>query len=262
MPMRPPLFRRRSIWLPTIWGGLVALAVALVVAAIAVRDLHDFLAPDAPVGGELLVVEGWMGPDELREVLPLVRSGHYRRIVTTGGEIRPWGERFAESSYAELARGYLIEHGLAAEDVVAVPAPDSAQNRTYLAAVKVRQWAVAQDPPPRRIDVLSVGVHGRRTRRMYALAFGEGVEVGILTAQPADYDVESWWRTSAGAKAVVGEAISWLWDALFFHPPAPGSPEELWGDPETIRSRIDSESGESRAPGAVLGANAQSERAR
>lgn len=234
--VRPALLTRRSLWLPTVWGWLVVFVLAVVLVGLMLSHVHEFLAEDEPgVGAEVLVVEGWLGPDELREAVPLLRSARYRKVVTAGGPIRAWAERLGASSYAALARQYLIEQGLDADDVVAVPAPASAQDRTYLSAVMVREWALAQTPPPRRIDVLSSGVHSRRTRRMYQLAFGTRATIGIRSAQPSDYEVERWWQTSAGAKAVAVESIGWLWSVVFFHPPARGLEEEMWSDSDTIR---------------------------
>ncbi len=249
---RPELIRRRSIWLPTVWGGLLALVVAaailIVAAAFALPRVHAFLAPDAPIGAEVAVVEGWMGPDELRAVVPILRAAGYRRIVTTGGRIPDWADRLGAASYAELARQYLVEQGLAAEDVVAVAAPDSAQDRTYLSAVYVRMWAQAQASPPRTIDVVSAGAHARRSWRLYVLAFGDGAQIGIRSVESTDYPPEAWWKTSAGSRVVLSEGIGWLWSVLFFHPPEPGGTEELWGDPEAIERWRESRT---REPGAA-----------
>lgn len=235
---RPALLRRRSLWLPTAWGWLggfvLAAAVALLLFEILLPRIYPFLAVDEPVGGDLLVVEGWMGPEELRAVVPLVRAEGYRRIVTTGGRIPDWADRLGAASYAELARQLLVEQGLAPESVIALPAPDSAQDRTYLSAVRVRIWALEQDAPPGEIDVVSSGAHSRRTWRMFRLAFGDAAEIGIRCLRSPDFDPEVWWRTSAGARTVLSEGIGWLWSVLFFHPPAPGSDEELWGDAEAI----------------------------
>jgi len=235
----PALIRRRSIWLPTAWGwllaSLVAAALLLLAFSLALPRVHDFLAPDAPLGAEIAVVEGWMGPDELRAVVPILREAGHRRIVTTGGRIPDWADRLGAASYAELARQYLVEQGLAADDVVAIAAPDSAQDRTYLSAVYVRMWAAAQPSPPRTIDVVSAGAHARRSWRMYALAFGDAAQIGIRSVESTDYPAEAWWKTSAGARVVLSEGIGWLWSVLFFHPPSQGGTEELWGDPEAIR---------------------------
>ena len=39
------------------------------------------------------------------------------------------------------------------------------------------------------------------------MAFGPGVEIGIFAARPRRYDLERWWATSEGAKAVLGELL-------------------------------------------------------
>lgn len=220
------------------WGWLVgcglAAGFALVLFEMLLPRVYPFLAVDEPIGGDVLVVEGWMGPDELRAVVPIVRAEGYRRIVTTGGRIPDWADRLGAASYAELARQFLVEQGLAPESVIAVPAPDSAQDRTYLSAVRVRMWALEQGAPPGAIDVVSSGAHSRRTWRMFRLAFGDRAKVGIRCVRSPDFDPAVWWRTSAGARTVLGESIGWLWSVLFFHPPAQGSNEEMWGDAEAV----------------------------
>jgi hypothetical protein len=67
------------------------------------------------------------------------------------------------------------------------------------------------------------------------MAFGPDVRVGILAARPTAYDPDAWWTTSIGAKKVVMEAISWAWSMLFFHPPARGTLEEMWGRMPVVR---------------------------
>ena len=44
--------------------------------------------------------------------------------------------------------------------------------------------------------------------------------VGSIT--PQLYAPESWWKTSAGAKDVLTEAIAWAWVTCFFDPPPQG----------------------------------------
>ena len=53
------------------------------------------------------------------------------------------------------------------------------------------------------------------------MAFGPGVEVGVLAAPPRRYDVERWWLTSEGAKTVLGELLSLAWTKCCFWPAAP-----------------------------------------
>jgi len=226
-----PLIQRRQLWVPTLAGWLVLIVCGLAMAATARYTVYPFLAPNAPAAGaRLLVVEGWLDAEELDQAIAAYRRGGYQQIVTTGGPVERRLGFTTNTDYAELAAGYLQSHGLAGVPITAIPAPASAQNRTFLSAVMVRNWMAKQDQQHQAFDLFSGGAHARRSRLLYRLAFDSEIEIGILAAQPSNYDPQRWWQTSSGAKAVLGESISWLWTVGFFRPPPPGSHRELWGD--------------------------------
>ena len=225
------LVRRREVWIPTFWGWLLILLVGSGTLVFAGRHLHAFLAPNHPSGARLLVVEGWMFRDELGPAVEGFRGGRYQRIITAGGPIEAGFERLGHASYADWTRDNLVQIGLPSDSVIAVSAPASAQDRTYLSAVMVREWLEKSGLAADAIDVLSSGVHSRRTWLLYRMAFGPRARIGILAARPIAYDSDAWWTTSAGAKTVISESISWIWTEIFFQPSAPGSHEEKWGNP-------------------------------
>jgi len=234
----PVLFRRRHVWLPTLWGAVVLLGALAVIAAALVASAPAYLAVTEPArgadgnGARVLVVEGWMEDRELDQAVALFRSGHYERIVTTGGPLETWvGTQAPWKDFATRGALYLAAHGLADATIDAVPAPATAQDRTFLSAVVVREWAARQRIRLDAVDLLSPGVHARRSRMMFRAAFGPGVEVGVIAAQPTFYEPQRWWKTSAGAKLVLGESISLAWTACCFWPPAAGSHEERWAVP-------------------------------
>ncbi len=166
----------------------------------------------------MLVVEGWMPPEELDQAVALFQMGKYKLVITTGGPITSTIYHQKPHAYAPLAREYLIRQGIPADAVVAVPAPASAQDRTYLSAVMVRFWLAKSNQDIDLIDLFSSGVHARRSRELYRLAFGPAVTIGIISAKPSDYDPAAWWTTSIGAKTVITELISWFWTMLLFNP--------------------------------------------
>jgi len=233
----PALFRRRQVWLPTLWGVLLLgllLGAGIVALAFGANSL---LAPNQPArgsdgaGAKLLVVEGWLNEAELDQAVAAFRHGRYERVVTTGGPIESWEAGRPWKHYAERAAAYLNDHGLAGVPVVAVPAPASAQDRTFLSAVMVREWAQRAGVKLDAIDLFSAGVHARRSRLLYRMALGEPVQVGVFAAWPTDFDPERWWTSSQGAKLVMGETISLIWTHCCFWPGAPGSHEERWAVP-------------------------------
>ncbi len=226
----PALFRRRQVWLPTFLGALLACALVAALAVAGALLIGPFLAQSDPAhgpdghGARTLVVEGWLDEAGLDEAIAAFRRGRYERIVTSGGPIDSWREGQTATHYAERAAGYLKHHGLADVPIAAASAPASAQDRTFLSAVVVRDWVRREGLNPDAIDVYSDGVHARRSRMVYRLAFGPSVAVGMLAATPRKYDLEHWWRTSQGAKTVLDESLSLVWTACCFWPPAPGSP--------------------------------------
>jgi hypothetical protein len=93
----------------------------------------------------------------------------------------------------------------------------------------VRDWFTRAAVHEDAVDVFSSGVHSRRSRALYRLAFGPTVRVGVIAATPSRPNPQAWWRTSVGVKEVPPEAMAWLWTTLFFRPGPPGSHEEMWG---------------------------------
>ena len=217
---RPVLVRRKVVWIPTVWGWLLILTVGAGALLLAGRHAHSFLAPNQPSGARFLVVEGWMPPRELDQAAEEFRNRGYERIITTGGPVEAGLDRVGHASYAELARDFLVQSGIPSISVTAVPAPASVQDRTYLSAVMVREWLGQSGLAVDALDVLSSGVHSRRSWALYRVALGSRVSVGIIAARPTTYDPDAWWRTSVGAKAVISEALNWIWTEIFFHPGA------------------------------------------
>jgi hypothetical protein len=224
VPLKPALFRRRTLWWPT-WQGGVLLLVLLALAVLGfARSAAGFLAPHAPAHGRdgqparTLIVEGWMDEDGLAQALATFQRGNYVRVISTGG----WMERSRDTghwgTYAVRGAAYLREHGVPPEQVVAVPAPKTVQERTWMNAVMVREWMRQSGTVLDAADVYTASVHARRSRLVYQMALGDTVEVGVLAAASEEFDPDHWWSSSAGTKAVLGETLSWAWTKCCFWP--------------------------------------------
>jgi len=124
------------------------------------------------------------GSDQLDQALAAVRNGGYNTVITVGSTAPADLYRAEPVPYAELAREYLVRHGLPGSLVTAVHVPESAQDRTYLNAVMIRGWLQRSGRTVDAIDVFSSGVHSRRSRMLYRTAFGPHIRVGILARGP------------------------------------------------------------------------------
>jgi hypothetical protein len=240
------LFQQRRVWLPTISGWIIILSLLLGIMIGATLNLHSFLAVQRPTDSSLLVVEGWIQPAELDQAIRVFQASSYSKIITTGGPVTPGLCDSGLNTYASLARDYLITHGIPDSKVIAVSAPASAQDRTFLSAVMVRNWINLSGQHTAALNVISSGVHSRRSWTLYRIAFGSNTRIGILSTQPIDYNSSAWWKTSVGTKTVVTELLSWIWTEFLFHPGPMNSYEEKWG-PKPEKTNSSSRLPQSRA---------------
>jgi hypothetical protein len=121
----------------------------------------------------------------------------------------------------------MLHQGLPAEKLIIIPAPESAQERTYLSAVLVRDWLTLKGESLDELNVHTSHVHARRTRYLYQQAFKD-VKIGIYSAAPQSFQLKQWWKTSEGAKSVITELIGNAWVVCCFYPGEPGSHYERW----------------------------------
>ncbi len=289
--------KRARFFLWLVAGPLAILACILAVA-------HPYLAITRMSGGDVLVVEGWLPPEQLKQAADIARKGHYAHVYTTGS-VRPSSyylrlhealelhlvprqavplklnvsgttgagftltadstvllneqvaaqgstyqvtvpagakqlrvlatnqramdlnencifikrvvldrkdvhrqpdSLFVADSYGHLqngsptyaheARSRLIALGLPAEQVTAVPSwgrPDS------------RSWAnanyfnvQAQQDGIKAFDIVTLGVHARRSMQLFQSACGDQVKVGVISLPDPLCPRRGWWRTTVG----------------------------------------------------------------
>jgi hypothetical protein len=225
---RVTLFRQRQVWIPTIYGWLVLLFVCFATGLFLANNLYSFLAPNEPSGARVLVIEGWLAPEELDQAIETFKQEKYERIVTTGGPVTGWPGVSKDTSYAELAAGYLVQRGIRRDLIMAVPAPRSAQERTFLSAVMFRESYQKLGITLDAIDVFSSGPHARRSRLLFQMALGQNVRVGVLAARPESFEPDAWWRSSTGVEQMFFQAFAYIWVKCCFWPGSPGSKQEKW----------------------------------
>lgn len=226
----PILFKRRYCYLPTLWGSLVIIVMLVILSGWAVKNFATFLALNVPISSRYLVVEGWLSKDSLEAALIEFERGSYDLLITSGGpDISDFNS--AHLSYAEKAAAELVDMGLEPSKLLIASSPASAQDRTYLSAVMVRNKLVEQlQSQPDSINVFSGDVHSRRSYLLYKLAFRDTTtQIGIVASNSNRFNLASWWQTSDGAKSVLTEMFGWLWTRCCFVPHEVGSYGELWG---------------------------------
>ncbi|MEI6084404.1 MAG: ElyC/SanA/YdcF family protein [Verrucomicrobiota bacterium] len=214
MPVFFQLVRRRECWALTRRGWLLVILLAAGLAWGAVKTVYPFLATNEPLAGGTLVVEGW-GNDEISQAaVAEIRRQHYRRVIVTGGPIE-YGALLVEyPTFAEAGAAILLRLGLDTNEVIAVPAPRVVRDRTYAAAVALRDWLDRRRDPETKLTVMTAGPHARRTQYLFQRALEPHRQVGVLAIPPRAYTPARWWLSSAGFRTVTGEAIAYAYVRL------------------------------------------------
>jgi hypothetical protein len=202
--------------------GFIVFGFSLATVFVAfILESYPFLALTSPVQSDSLVGEGWMHEYAMREAAAEYARDHYRHLFTTGGPTIGKGG-YINDYYTSGSVGakLLQKAGIPREAVQMVPSHVNGRERTYSSAIVLRDWFRKHNTPVYSINVLTEGVHARRTRLLYQKAVGRNVTVGIIAVSNPDYNPKQWWRYSDGVREVIGESIAYIYAKFFFYPSA------------------------------------------
>jgi uncharacterized SAM-binding protein YcdF (DUF218 family) len=91
------------------------------------------------------------------------------------------------------------------------------KDRTYHKALAVKKGLNKAGFAQASIDVVSSGVHARRTWFLFEKVF-PSVDVGIIAIRPDNYDTSRWWLFSEGVRSVIAESVAYLYARFIFSP--------------------------------------------
>jgi hypothetical protein len=208
--------QKKAVWVPTVSGAVLILLILGLLFSGLFLGVCPFLAVSRPLpNAELVIIEGWMADEELREVLNEVDSN--QTMVVSGGPILFSKKILGSSTYAELGTVRLIDEGVDPARILTVSAPRTDRDRTYIAALAVRQRLEEEGLFGKPAELYTVGAHARRSYLLYQRAFGGEYPLGVSSIAPATYNFDQWYRYSLGVRHVCGELLAWIY-AKFFMP--------------------------------------------
>ena len=108
-------------------------------------------------------------------------------------------------TYAEALAYHLKNAGVDPERITALPSPTVQGGHTWSNAKAFA--AFAKKDGIVSVDVLSMGVHARRSRHMYQLACGEQVQIGVVSITDPLAKPDNWWSHRIGWATVLKEII-------------------------------------------------------
>ena len=193
-------------------GRTLVLMLLVGLAFTAWMEAYPFLARQAPVAAETLVVEGWVSDDLLVQAAGWAGSNGVKRIVATGGPLETGSYLIEWQTYAEMTQARMAKLGLGEGfELAAVPADKVRRGRTRESARALRAALGAELGA---FNVASEGPHARRSWRAFRDEFGEGAAVGSVALEPTAYNGDDWWKCSEGVRSVISEAIAFAYDLL------------------------------------------------
>lgn len=216
-------------------GWLLVTSVGLAATCVIVLNVHPFLAVTDRMNTNILVVEGWIHKYGIHAAREEFNNGSYERVFVTGGPVEGNGGYVNDyQTSASVGAELLKTVGVPVESLQMVPSHVIGRDRTYGAAVALRDWFRDHHIAVRNINVLTEDCHARRTRLFYGKAFGKGISIGIIAVPNPDYDAKHWWRYSDGVREVIAESIAYLYARLFFYRSEPLPDQNA---PKTFQSK-------------------------
>ena len=209
--------RERRVLTATGWVAL-SMVLGLVLVSM-ILFIHSFLAPIKPVEGDVLVVVGKFPDYSLKEIKDQFEEGHYRLLVTVGGKYTTGHPMAQYKSEADWTASRLNAQGVLLGKIIPVSITIyPRKDRTYHKALAVKKRLDKVGFAQASIDVVSSGVHARRTWLLFEKAF-PSVDVGIISIRPNSYDTSRWWLFSEGVRSIISESIAYLYARFIFSPP-------------------------------------------
>jgi len=183
-----------------------------------IANVYRFLTIEKAVATKTLIVEGWVEDYALKNALNYYRKNHFKHLIVTGIPLRQRHNFARFDNTAPLAASVLHSFGFK-DTIFEASIPSNIYiNRTYNTAVASRMIFEQHPRWPKSLMIYSVGVHSKRTKRMFDLAFGDAYRIGIVAGEDDTYDSKHFWRTSKGFRTVSNEFVAYLWVCFFFHP--------------------------------------------
>ncbi len=112
------------------------------------------------------------------------------------------------ASKAEVTLNYLKAIGMEPKSSHTVSFTPARENQTYAAAMEFRKWIVKTDI--QSFNIVSAGVHSRRTWITYKSVLGDSFEIGIVSLETEKYGKNSWWQSVRGIGMMIDELFSYI----------------------------------------------------
>jgi len=212
------LVSRKERWGLTFYGWIVVILIIIISSSLFFRNLYSILSPVDRQKTDILALEGFVSDYVLEDAMREFRQGHYSLLVTTGTPIEAGGLLSEYKSTARVAAESLKKMGFDSSRLVVVETDEIMHDRTYNSGLAFKYWLRANRPDIRAVNLMTMSVHGARSKILFQSAMGDSIKIGIISLPNMFYGPYDWWHSSKGFREVINEAIGLYYVKLFFRP--------------------------------------------
>jgi hypothetical protein len=139
-------------------------------------------------------------------------------LITTGTPLEYGAMLSAYKTTAAIAGQSLLKLGFDSANLIIAGTEAIIHDRTFNSAIRLKQWLRENQPEVKALNLMSLGVHGGRSRLLFQAALGDSIKVGIISFPNQYYNGETWIRSSKGFRETMNEAIGYFYTRYFFRP--------------------------------------------
>ncbi|MDD3636747.1 MAG: DUF1684 domain-containing protein [Bacteroidales bacterium] len=213
MPFK--LLRPKTVLLPTLWGWLILILIFLIACWLLLKGTYPFLSKEKAGQSKVLVVEGWLPDNGLKEAMAHYYENNYKAFIITGIPITQWSYSSPFSNMADASAGSLREMHFA-DSIYTVHIPNTIlRDRTYATALALQMRWDEFNLGEENFDLFTMGAHARRSYLMFEKVFEDRIQ-GLVVVEDDSFDAGRWYSTSRGFRTVFSELISYFYARVFF----------------------------------------------
>lgn len=210
------LFSRKERWGLTLPGWGLLLIIILLPLYLLFINLYDILAPVEREKTDILVLEGFISDYVLQGAINEFRQNNYELLITTGTPLE-YGDLLAPYRNTAIVAGKsLLRLGFDSTKLVMIGTDEIRNDRTYNSAIRLKFWLKSNRPDTKAINLMTMSVHGGRSRLLFQAALGDSIKTGIISMPNFYYGRHSWWKSSKGFRETMNEAIGYFYVRWFF----------------------------------------------
>lgn len=211
------LFKKKTIAIPTIYGWVLCVILIILLGWIALKITYPFLSHPKKSFGKVLVVEGWIPDQGIKNALKYYQANGYSSLFVTGVPITQWTYSSPFANMAE-ATAETMRRNFFKDTIYLASIPTNIViNRTYATAISLKLESEKHGIDLSAFDLYSMGAHSRRSHLMFTKAFPSSY-IGLIVDTDPSFEPAKWYQTSRGFRTVFGELISYVYSRIFFWP--------------------------------------------